>query len=46
VPFRGGLLIGNWFAALADIRLSQETMVMDDYYGPSAIRVGDLQVAG
>ena len=46
VPFRGGLLIGNWFAALADIRLSQEIMVMDDYYGPSAIRVGDLQVAG
>ena len=45
-PFKGGLLIGNWFTALADIRLSQETMVMDDYYGPSAIRVGDLQVAG
>jgi len=46
VPFRGGLLIGNWFTALADIRLSQETMVMDDYYGPSTIRVGSLQVAG
>jgi pyruvate,orthophosphate dikinase len=45
-PFKGGLLIGNWFTALADIRLSQETMVMDDYHGPSAIRVGDLQVAG
>jgi predicted Zn-dependent protease len=46
VPFRGGLLIGNWFAALADIRLSQEAMIMDNYYGPSAIRVGNLQVAG
>ena len=46
VPFRGGLLIGNWFTALADLRLSQETMVMDDYYGPSAIRIGNVQVAG
>jgi predicted Zn-dependent protease len=46
VQFRGGLLIGNWFTALADIRLSQETMVMDDYYGPSTIRLGSLKVAG
>ncbi len=45
-PFKGGLLVGNWFAALADMRFSQETMVMGDYYGPSAIRVGNLQVAG
>ncbi len=45
-PFKGGLLIGNWFAALADIKLSSETMAQDGYYGPSAIRVGNLQVAG
>ena len=45
-PFKGGLLIGNWFAALVDIRLSQETTVMGDYCGPSAIRIGGLQVAG
>ena len=45
-PFKGGLLIGNWFDALADIRLSSETIAQDGYYGPSAIRVGNLQVAG
>ena len=45
-PFKGGLLIGNWFTAMADVRLSKETMVMDDYHGPSAVRFGHLQVAG
>lgn len=45
-PFKGGLLIGNWFDALADIKLSSETMAQDGYYGPSTIRVGNLQVAG
>jgi predicted Zn-dependent protease len=44
--FKGGLLIGNWFDALADMKLSSETMAQDGYYGPSAIRVGNLQVAG
>lgn len=45
-PFRGGLLVGNWFAALSDLRLSQETMVLNDYHGPSAIRCGNLRIAG
>ena len=45
-PFRGGLLIGNWFDAMADTKLSSETMAQDGYYGPSAIRVGNLRVAG
>ena len=45
-PFKGGLLIGNWFDALADIKLSSETMTQDGYYGPVAIRVGNLQIAG
>lgn len=44
--FKGGLLIGNWFTALTDIRLSAETTALDGYYGPAAIRVGSLQVAG
>ncbi len=44
--FKGGLLIGNWFDALADIKLSRETMAQDGYYGPAAVRVGNLQVAG
>lgn len=45
-PFRGGLLIGNWFDALADVRLSTETVALDGYYGPATIRVGNLQIAG
>jgi predicted Zn-dependent protease len=45
-PFKGGLLIGNWFDALADIRLSSETMASDGYYGPLAVRIGNLTVAG
>jgi predicted Zn-dependent protease len=46
VPFKGGLLIGNWFDAMADARLSSETIALDGYYGPSTIRLGSLQVAG
>jgi predicted Zn-dependent protease len=45
-PFKGGLLIGNWFDAMADVRFSQETTVMDDYHGPAVVRFGSLQVAG
>jgi predicted Zn-dependent protease len=45
-PFKGGLLIGNWFGALADVKFSSETVAQDGYYGPSAIRVGNLQIAG
>jgi predicted Zn-dependent protease len=45
-PFKGGLLIGNWFDALADMKLSTETIAQDGYYGPSTIRVGNLQIAG
>jgi len=45
-PFKGGLLIGNWFDAMAEVRLSFETIALDGYYGPSTIRLGSLQVAG
>jgi predicted Zn-dependent protease len=44
--FKGGLLIGNWFDALADMKLSRETMAQDGYYGPANIRIGNLQIAG
>ena len=44
--FKGALLIGNWFDALADMKLSAETMAQDGYYGPATIRVGNLQIAG
>jgi predicted Zn-dependent protease len=46
VPFRGGLLIGNWFTALADARYSRETQVLGSYYGPLAVRFGNLTLAG
>jgi predicted Zn-dependent protease len=45
-PFRGGLLVGNWFKALTDARYSKETTAFRSYYGPAAIRLGSLQVAG
>lgn len=45
-PFKGGLLIGNWFTALGDITLSAETTAGDGYYGPSVVRIGGLQLAG
>jgi predicted Zn-dependent protease len=44
--FRGGLLIGNWFDALADMKFSAETIAQEGYYGPATIRVGNLQIAG
>jgi len=44
--FKGGLLIGNWFDALADLKLSRETMAQDGYYGPATVRIGNLQVSG
>jgi predicted Zn-dependent protease len=45
-PFKGGLLIGNYFAALADIALSSDLTAADGYYGPAAIRFNNLQIAG
>lgn len=45
-PFRGGLLIGNWFAALADARYSRETQVLGSFHGPRAVRFGNLTLAG
>lgn len=45
-PFRGGLLIGNWFAAMADARYSRETQALGSYHGPRAVRFGNLTLAG
>ncbi len=44
-PFKGGLLVGNWFAALADVRFSRELQRLGSYYGPLAARFGRLQLA-
>jgi predicted Zn-dependent protease len=45
LPFKGGLLIGNWFAALADVGFSRELQRSGSFYGPRAVRFGDLHLA-
>jgi predicted Zn-dependent protease len=44
--FRGGLLVGNWFDAISDANYSTELQTYGDYYGPAAVRLNNLQVAG
>jgi predicted Zn-dependent protease len=45
-PFRGGMLVGNVFDALANVRWSSETGFYGDYLGPTTARFGQLKVAG
>ncbi|HKY83425.1 MAG TPA: metallopeptidase TldD-related protein [Anaerolineales bacterium] len=43
-PFSGGLLVGNLFDALADVRWSAETGFFGSYLGPTTARFASLQV--
>ena len=45
-PFRGGMVVGNVFDALANVRWSSETGFYGDYLGPTTARFGQLKVAG
>ncbi len=45
VPFKGGLLIGNYLSALADATWSRETDFHGTYLGPAAVRFQSLTVA-
>ncbi len=45
-PIKGGALVGNLFAAFGDARFSAEPYTDGTYYGPAAIRFGDLAIAG
>ncbi len=45
-PIKGGSLSGNLLAALAHIRLSQETQATGSYSGPQALRFERLSIAG
>ncbi len=45
-PIKGGSLSGNLFAALTDARLSYDSYSDGMYYGPAAIRFGELTIAG
>ncbi len=46
MPFKGGLLVGNFFPALADVNYSKETIRHGSYYGPQVVRFNNLKVAG
>ena len=45
-PFKGGVLIGNYMEALADVRWSAETGFFGDYLGPHTARFSNLKVSG
>ena len=45
-PFKGGLLIGNYMDALADVRWSVETGSFGTYLGPHTARFRNLKVSG
>ena len=46
IPFKGGMLVGNFLDALADVYWSSETGSYGNYQGPQAARFNDLKVAG
>ena len=43
-PVAGGVITGNIFALLARARFARETIAMDWYHGPTAIRVDDVAI--
>lgn len=45
-PIKGGALVGNLFGAFSDAQFSAEAYTDGTYYGPAAIRFGDLTIAG
>jgi PmbA protein len=45
-PIKGGALVGNIFAAFGDARFSAEPFSDGTYFGPAAIRFGELTITG
>ena len=45
-PFKGGVLIGNYMEALADVHWSAETGFFGGYLGPHTARFNNLKVSG
>lgn len=45
-PIKGGSLAGNVFSALSDARFSAHVYSDGCYFGPAAMRFGDLTIAG
>jgi predicted Zn-dependent protease len=46
IPFKGGMLVGNYFKLLANCILSREKWFKSGYYGPKAIMFMDCLVSG
>jgi len=46
IPFKGGLLVGNWIDALGAARWSAETGFYGTYQGPTTVQFANLKVAG
>lgn len=46
IPFKGGLLIGAVFDAIANANYSKETIESAGYYGPKAVRFNKLVLSG
>ncbi len=46
IPFKGGMLVGNYFKLLANCILSREKWSKSGYYGPKAIMFGNCLISG
>jgi hypothetical protein len=46
LPVKGGSLSGNLFVDLAGARLSQEVVMLGDYFGPEAVLFPELTISG
>ncbi len=46
MPFKGGMLIGNYFKMFSQVKLSAETTRVNNYYGPLSAWFDNLQIAG
>jgi len=45
-PFKGGMLVGNYFKLMANVVLSKEKFFKSGYYGPKAIMFNDAVISG
>ena len=45
-PFKGGMLVGNYLEALADVRWSADTKFFGSYMGPHTARFNGMKIDG
>jgi PmbA protein len=46
IPFRGGMFTGNVFTLFEDVYFSQESMMLEGYFGPKAMKFMKGTIAG